>query len=236
MKERVDERMDEKMNDCMDECLDECMDETVVESCQIFKLNTGADMENPVLPIHIDHYLWMDNDYKPQVEVRLGYDREKIAVNFKVFEENPLIRYLNPDDPVYKDSCVEFFFQPSPETDPRYLNFEMNGAGTLLAGLGTGRGDRIRPEFRPGEEVKVHSGRGTHGENGPFWEITLTLSTGWIRCIFPDFSPGAGAVCRGNFYKCGDETARVHYGCWNPVKASAPDFHRSCDFGRLVFQ
>ncbi|MDR0629482.1 MAG: hypothetical protein LBG24_07600 [Treponema sp.] len=29
---------------------------------------------------------------------------------------------------------------------------------------------------------------------------------------------------RGNFYKCGDKTLRLHYGCRSPIDLPEPDF------------
>ena len=40
------------------------------------------------------------------------------------------------------------------------------------------------------------------------------------------------AEMRGNFYTC-DESIHPHFGCWSPVLAPAPDFHRPEYFGKL---
>jgi hypothetical protein len=45
--------------------------------------------------------------------------------------------YTQPNEPVYKDSCVEFFVS-SPETKD-YYNFEFNAIGNILAAVGPSR-------------------------------------------------------------------------------------------------
>src|SRR5690554_5515580 len=72
-------------------------------------------------PLYIRHYLWMENTYQPRVEIKVCYTDAALHVQYKVFEQDPTIRYLQMNQPVHKDSCVEFFVQPSPETDERYL-------------------------------------------------------------------------------------------------------------------
>lgn len=48
-----------------------------------------------------------------------------------------LKRYKTDGDPVYKDSCLEFFINFYPNMLSRgYLNFEMNAFGTLLVEYG----------------------------------------------------------------------------------------------------
>jgi len=48
-------------------------------------------------------------------------------------------------------------------------------------------------------------------------------------------APEAGARWRGNFYKCGDDTGRPHWGTWAPVGTNRPNFHRPSDFQVLTF-
>ena len=61
-------------------------------------------------------------------------------------EKDPLRVYKEDQDPVYKDSAMEAFFQfkgNGTETDDIYLNFEMNANGALLACYGKNKMNRI---------------------------------------------------------------------------------------------
>lgn len=186
--------------------------------------------------ISIQHYQWTQAQQFPEVNIFLSYTKEEFQLSFHVYEENPLIRYTRQNEPVYQDSCVEFFIQPMPDRDARYLNLEMNAAGTLLVGLGKDRLDRlyIEPEDHPPLHIRTEINQIDESNGKVFWSAELRIPMDWLSGLFPGFSPVTGSKLRGNFYKCGDETASPHYGSWSKVSSSEPDFHRSEDFGWLT--
>ena len=59
--------------------------------------------------IKIQDYLWMNNGYKPEVFIKGCYSDKNIYLFFNVMEKKVTVKYLNTGDPVFKDSCVEFF-------------------------------------------------------------------------------------------------------------------------------
>lgn len=183
----------------------------------------------------LDHYMWLDNGCRPEVRVWLAYSHEALRILFRVYEENPLARFTRLNDPVYKDSCVEFFLQPTPGTDNRYLNFELNALGTLLLGLGEGRAQREYLNVDPALlGIQTSTVCVDPADGRSFWELQFSIPFSWLIASFPDFLPQPGTRMRGNLYKCGDETAFPHYGAWSRVTSPTPDFHRSCDFGELL--
>ncbi|WP_139995209.1 carbohydrate-binding family 9-like protein [Paenibacillus paridis] len=186
--------------------------------------------------ISIQHYQWTQAQQFPEVHIFLSYTKEAFQLSFHVYEENPLIRYTRQNEPVYQDSCVEFFIQPTPDRDARYLNLEMNAAGTLLVGLGKDRLDRlyIEPEDHPPLHIRTEINRIDETNGKIFWSAELRIPMDWLSALFPGFAPVTGSTLRGNFYKCGDETASPHYGSWSKVNSNVPDFHRSEDFGWLT--
>ncbi len=191
----------------------------------------------PPLPVRV--VPWPAYNAVPQTEVRLWQSKTGLHIGFRVWETNPRTEWRQHNEPVYKDSCVEFFLQPCPGSDPRYINFEMNAAGTLLLQIGSDRNDRqfLDPDGFYRFAIQV-SGASLPQEQGhppePYWQVDYTIPFEWLTSLFPDFRPGPGWEMGGNFYKCGDETASPHYGSWSPVTSAQPDFHRSCDFGLLV--
>ncbi|MGG1514926.1 carbohydrate-binding family 9-like protein [Paenibacillus oryzisoli] len=185
--------------------------------------------------LSIAHYLWLDNGCTPEVSVKLYYTSERLYLQYTVYEDDPKIQYHAMNDPVCKDSCVEFFFQPLPESDPRYLNFELNAAGTLMLKIGHDRHDRTAlPNATPGL-FDIHAATGCFDPTSAssYWQLAFSIPFGWLQTIFPDFRIESGRKFRGNFYKCGDTTPTPHYGSWHRVTSPVPDFHRSCDFGDL---
>jgi hypothetical protein len=188
-------------------------------------------------PLRIGHYLWLANGYCPGVEVRLCRSPRFLNVRFFVEETRVRVKYTKFQDPVYKDSCVEFFVDAFPETRQGYLNFETNAAGTLLVAFGPDRSHRqpLWPEDIAEFEI-VHSIAGP--VDGPFgadhWTLEYRIPLSLFRKVYGrEIRPGERAAA--NFYKCGDETEVPHYGAWSPVDTPAPDFHRPEFFGEVVF-
>ncbi|HZG57939.1 carbohydrate-binding family 9-like protein [Paenibacillus sp.] len=196
----------------------------------------SAEAFDAANPIRVEHYLWEKEGagYRPEVDVRLYYNAEKLFLRFRTYEANPLARYTRENDPVYEDSCVECFLQPLPLEDDRYLNFEWNAHGAMLLGLGEGR----KRERLTGltKQLGIAARLGLRDPEDPgrtYWELACGIPFALIRTYFPAFRPVAGAELRGNFYKCGDATDVPHYGAWRPVRSEAPDFHRAEDFGTI---
>lgn len=123
---------------------------------------------------------------------------------------------------------MEFFFQPCPDTDARFVNVEVNALGVAHIGIGEGRhGRTVLQELPKGVCPAVSIMQGKR------WSIRYKLPFDWIRSLFPDFAPGPGMRIRGNFYKC-DESIHPHFGCWRPIEAPQPDFHRPDFFGEII--
>ncbi len=185
----------------------------------------------------VDKYLWLDNGYRPSVEAKLCYTRLYLYVRFRAGEKRVRVRYTEFQDPVYKDSCVEFFVDAFPETRLGYVNFETNAAGTLLAAFGPDRSHRkpLWPEDLAGFEVSASVEGPVDGEHGrEEWTLEYRVPLALFRKLYGhEIRPGLRAAA--NFYKCGDETEVPHYGAWSRVETPAPDFHRPEFFGEVVF-
>jgi len=192
----------------------------------------------PAIPfIQIDCFPW-SNDYDPKTEVHGGYTDFFCYIGFRVFEEKPTVRHKSFQDPVYEDSCVEFFFNPFPEGSGDYINLEVNAAGVLLAQIGCERRNRRPLTTDEVKGLEVWSSRNEEGSNSAVknnWQIALKIPFSFFVYLYGR-PVGFPLKAKGNFYKCGDRTGRPHYGCWSPVQAPAADFHQPAFFGTLVFE
>ncbi|MEN6560045.1 MAG: carbohydrate-binding family 9-like protein [Acidobacteriota bacterium] len=184
--------------------------------------------------LRVEHYLWLTNGCRPRVEAQLGWSDRFLYVHFRVAEKPAPVRYAKFQDPVYKDSCVEFFIDAFPEKKLGYVNFEMNSAGALLAAFGPDRDHRspLWPEDLAG--MSVHAGAEAWPGAGDNWTVWYNVPLELFRKLYGE-AIVAGHLAAANFYKCGDETALPHYGAWSPVGTPKPDFHRPEFFGELVF-
>jgi hypothetical protein len=186
----------------------------------------------------IDHYLWLDNGYRPRVEVRLCYSVGHLYVLFRAFEPRIKVRFTGFQDPVYKDSCVELFINPFPEKPVGYVNIETNAIGAMLIAVGAGRSNRkpIPRKALRGFEIVTSVKSPLDGYHGAeFWSVAYQLPLRLFELLYGEkISPGRAAI--GNFYKCGDDADPPHFGAWSPVLTPQPDFHQPEYFGRLVFR
>jgi hypothetical protein len=188
-------------------------------------------------PLTVGHYLWLANGYRPAVDARLCWSARFVYVRFRVEEKRVRVRYTKFQDPVYKDSCVEFFVDMFPETKHGYVNFETNAAGTLLAAFGPDRAHRtpLWPEDLAEFEAVTSIHGPVDGEYGAAaWTIAYRVPCALFRKLYGR-EIVAGHRAAANFYKCGDETETPHYGAWSAVETPTPDFHRPEFFGEIVF-
>lgn len=188
----------------------------------------------PLAPI--DCFPWDESGYRPAAQAQVFVTDSAFHVRLRAYETAIEAKGVKRNDYVYLDSCLEFFFQPDPDSDKRYLNMEFNPLGVPYLSLGTDRYDRILLGEKEERSMRIQSSvtkdRFTEYK-GPYWEIVFDLPFSFIEDYFGkvDFKPGKRM--RGNFYKCGDGTKFPHYGCWNPIVIEKPDFHRPEFFGEL---
>lgn len=176
-----------------------------------------------------------DYNYEPKTQFRITHDDNRLYVSLRAYERNPVARITAMNGPVCNDSCIEFFFSPSPDNSNGYFNFEVNANPTFLL------------EYRPSVEeecIKVMwdtsdlNVRSTTGEtsDGAFWQIDFELPFEMIRKYAPGCNLSNGAVIRGNVYKCGCTDQEPHYGSWNPVLTPGPNFHTPEFFGKFFIE
>jgi hypothetical protein len=177
----------------------------------------------------IDNPLWLPCPGGMEAFARLGYTAASLLVQLSAREEKPLSRFSGLLNMVCLDSCLEFFFCPA-AVDDRYFNFEFNPQGAMYLGFGRDRRSSVRQvlsNYRDFFSVAPFS-------RDEWWGLDFSIPLSFIQMYVPAFQLKPGYAFRGNFYKCGDETAAPHYLAWNPVHTDHPDFHRPADFGDIV--
>src|ERR1035437_7500671 len=74
---------------------------------------------------YIDMLNWPTQfPYKPSCQFKIARSAQSLFIHFKVIESTVRALFTNDQDPVWEDSCVEFFCK-IPEQDA-YFNFEFN--------------------------------------------------------------------------------------------------------------
>lgn len=172
--------------------------------------------------------------YKPSVTFRIARSRTHIFIKYTVQDELVKAVYGNDQDPVWKDSCVEFFCKRTDQTV--YTNLEFNCIGTCLSEI---HPSSTQSYYRPEDEMKQILRYSTLGnktfdeKQGSFnWELTVAIPFQLLG-VDPSHLP---EKIMGNFYKCGDGTSRKHYVSWSPIVTPSPSFHRPEFFGELLLR
>lgn len=180
----------------------------------------------------VDYLLWSDDGYKPQVSFTIAHNGSNIFLRYTVFEDDINVVYNNINDPVYRDTCVEFFI--SIGNDASYYNLEFNRLGICLAAYGNTNPGR---ESIPEEEIKqIRSQAKLQKADSDFiyqWQLTLIIPlTVFIKHHDINLN---GLACKANFYKCGDDLPKPHFLAWSNIESQNPNFHLPQFFGDVLF-
>lgn len=183
----------------------------------------------------INHSPW-NYEFSGEVDFNIAYTDAGIFLRFNVIEESLLATYTKINDPVYKDSCVEFFI--SLNNEDAYYNFEFNPTGTCLAGYGTSVNKR---ELLSTEKIKQINIISSSFKSVTFkeqeminWQLTLFIPNQAFQ--FHKIESFKGQKANVNFYKCGDDLPKPHFVCWNPITDTPePNFHLPKHFGKAEF-
>ncbi len=171
----------------------------------------------------IDQFPWCKGGVEPHTQARLLHSADGFLIKFEV-RENPIIaRYTKPNDPVCRDSCVEFFIQPNIHED-RYMNFELNPLGTMLIGIGSDRHDSKTLETD--REIFCIE---TSIED-TYWALKFFIPYSFLLGYFKEITN----PFKGNLQKCADDSPTPHYGCWSCIGTPNPDFHQPKYFGLFI--
>lgn len=173
-------------------------------------------------------YKWTEG-YTPYAFAQLICVRDLgLALHMEAYESDPKSVYTMYNQPVYTDSCLEFFVNCNPD-QPLYINFEMNANGAFLSALRPGRKGK-----QPIHELMSDLPAVMAKKFEDHWSVDAFFTLSQIKTLFGKDTFETGDVLLGNFYKCGDETPIPHFGMWAPIDLEAPDFHRPEFFGKLI--
>jgi len=207
----------------------------VKEADGLFSLEEiGSILTNYREPHLVNELNWAGYTYKPVTKFWMGCGPSEIVLHFEVEEDSVRTEFGKTGDPVYRDSCVEFFINPGDDT---YFNFETNAVGTRYAARGHDREDSTPFFLNQIETIRrtASLGHSPFGERPGRSSWTLTLGIPLRFFTGTELSHPFGKSFKGNFYKCGDDTLTPHYVSWNPIGTAQPDFHRPDYFGKITF-
>jgi len=193
-----------------------------------------------IKPIEIRNPMGEKPKYHPKTKVKMLYDNEYIYVIFHV--EDQYVRSMATEyhGPVWKDSCVEFFFTPGQDISLGYMNLEINCGGTALFHYQKSPGQEVR-EVNIADMDKIKIAHSLPKVVEPeitepvVWTIEYGLPLAIIQKYCQVTKPEPGVIWRANFYKCAENNSHPHWLTWSFVEFAHPNFHLPVFFGILEF-
>lgn len=177
----------------------------------------------------VTHASWDTFPLQLNTVATLSYDEGGFSVHFSTDETHLRAVETEHNTFVHKDSCLEMFMQFAPESDIRYINFEINPNGAAYVSCSKKRGDFV---FFSAEDIEALGIKTAVREDG--WELSYYIPAAIIQKYVPSYEHKVGAHLRGNFYKCGDETDHPHFLSYAPIATEEPDFHRPEYFADFI--
>jgi len=177
----------------------------------------------------IDIYRW-GTDYTPKAYAQVIFkEGDGFYVRMECEETDPRAVYIDYSDPVYEDSCLEFFVIYMPDLSGKYINTEMNANGAYLCYFCESNSNNVTIDTITDSMPAV-----TLFKNETSWGVSLYVPLGLINDAYGSADITLGSKVLANFYKCGDKTAVRHYGSWNEVINESPNFHLPEYFAEIV--
>lgn len=190
------------------------------------KMDTGS----------IETYPW-GGEYRPDARFKIGWTDEGLNVHLRSYESKTVATVFERNGNVCRDSCMEFFFSPSPDNSAGYFNFEINPNPTLLLHYGLTSNARLRkPAEWPIGDFRITCTKGLDDFGRAYWQLDYLIPFSFICSYVPNWKPQKGSVIRANLYKCGAIDQPSHFGTWNSIDTSIvprPNFHTPDFFGEM---
>lgn len=191
-------------------------------------------------PLLVSQYMGDEPTLKPRVQAKVAYDEQAVYVIFKVADRYVKSTRTEYQDPVYKDSAVEFFFSPSGDSSNGYFNLEVNCGGTALFRFKSKDKEKTPIPQSVFKHVQIaHSLPKTVDpeiQDQVTWTLEIRLPIHILEPYYDISHPESGAKWRANFYKIADESSHPHYLTWSKVVHPKPNFHLPEYFGTLIFE
>ncbi len=173
---------------------------------------------------------WSQFPEKPKVQFGIAHNGYAVLLKYEVQEAETLARYKQPNEPVYRDSAVEFFIAFDQNG---YYNLEFNSLGTCLGGYGKERINRQDQAPALLKTIQYFTQKEDSVDGQSAWSLTLLIPVSIFR--FDPITSLNGKKCRVNFYKCGDDLQKPQYLAWSNIDWPTPNFHLPQFFGDAEF-
>jgi hypothetical protein len=182
-------------------------------------------------------FLWdSQTGAKQKTAARLLWDAQALYVAFDADDTDITARFLQRDDPTYRDDAVEIFINPDPKQETLYYGFEMNARGVLYDYLNY----NSRTLFKRFDATGITIATALRGTlNDPKdadsgWSLEVAIP--WAN--FEELSrrpPGVGTVWKANVNRWDGTEPNRRMSIWSDPQNTTSWPHVPSRFGELVF-
>lgn len=177
---------------------------------------------------------WWASGEKEQTEAKMLWDDDFLYLSFVCRDTHIWADHYNTNASVSVDDAAEIFWNPSPETQSTYYQFEINCIGNLLSVWKNGANPR--PVILVPHIGRVIAGTvNQDSDTDSLWVLEVAIRFDDYPEIARAHSiPKPGDMWRINLNRCGGKT-NPQYSQWSPSSTTQPQFHSPDDFGKIVF-
>ncbi len=203
--------------------------------------NRNKPVWEKIEPIVIAKYMGKEPVHRPKISAKLAWDANALYIIFHVEDRYVRAVAKKYQDPVCRDSCVEFFFTPGSNLGSSYFNIEINCGGTMLFWWHPEGNKAIPVAKKDCDRIEI-----AHTlpkivipeiETRTTWTLEYRLPFAVVKKYCPDAcNPAPDVIWKANFYKCADSTSHPHWLTWSFVDHPTPQFHLPKYFGNLTFE
>jgi hypothetical protein len=182
-------------------------------------------------------FLWdSQTGAKQKTAARLVWDAQALYVGFDADDTDITARFLQRDDPTYRDDAVEIFINPDPNQETLYYGFEMNARGVLYDYLNYNSRTLFKRFDATGVTIATAL-RGTLNDSKDVdsgWSLEVAIP--WSN--FEELSrrpPGPGTVWKANVNRWDGTEPNRRMSIWSDPQNTTSWPHVPSRFGEIVF-
>jgi len=182
-------------------------------------------------------FLWeSQTGAKQKTAARLLWDTEALYIGFDAEDTDVTARFLQRDDPTYRDDAVEIFINPDPTQETLYYGFEMNARGVLYDYLNYNSRTLFKRFDATGVRI-ASTVRGTLNQRDDVDSgYTVEAAIPWAN--FEELSrrpPVVGTVWKANVNRWDGVEPNRRMSIWSDPQNTTSWPHVPSRFGELVF-
>jgi len=184
---------------------------------------------------------WAEVKGEDQTEVKMLWDDTFLYLSYKCDDKQIWATHVDTNSQTFKDDCVEFFWNPDPETGKKYNMFEINATGNMLSvytGSGVSISERASKILPPHIAQTIAGTVNNDDDADTSWTLEIAIRFSDYPELSKRTAPIDGDMWRAGLNRCGGRNGQTaeQWSVWSPPDDKKPKFHTPDFFGKLYFR